>query len=165
MAEIITSNGVVILVDDDDFERLNKYVWFTYKGKTNKTAYAARGDYSSGKRKQISMHRFILNAQPGDRVDHKNRDGLDNRKHNLRLCSVKQNNRNKSKPRNNTSGYKGVSYHKRDCVYIAYIRVDGILLHLGSFKKAEDAAYAYNVAALKHYKEFACLNLLPITLN
>jgi hypothetical protein len=165
MAEIITSNGVVILVDEDDLERLSKFRWFTYKGKTNRTAYAARSDYTTGSRRQISMHRYILGASTHEEVDHINGDGLDNRKQNLRVCSTKENNRNKPRPKNNTTGYKGVSYHARDLVYCAYIRVDRKLKHLGSFKTAEDAALAYNKAALKYFGDFARLNQIGIILS
>lgn len=100
-------------------------------------------------------------------IDHINHNTLDNRKENLRLCSVNENNYNRKINKNNNSGYKGVHlarYNRKNKIYIYYrakIQTDNIEVSLGLFKTAKDAAIAYNEAAKKYHGEFAYLN--PIT--
>ena len=89
--------------------------------------------------------------------DHKNNQPLDNRKENLRLCTNQENAFNSSKPRNNTSGAKGVSWNKRDRKYEAYISC-GKRRNLGMFTDLIEAAKAYNAAALELFGEFAKIN-------
>lgn len=96
---------------------------------------------------------------PDRHVDHINGNRSDNRIINLRLATNSENLRNRLKPRNNTSGYKGVSYIKRYDIYQATIRVEGKNKFLGRFASPEAAADAYQRAALKHHGEFANLDL------
>ena len=91
-------------------------------------------------------------------VDHINRNKLDNRRCNLRVASNSQNCRNREKGKNNTSGYKGVSYKKKNKKFAARITVDGRMHNLGLFKTAEEASLVYNAAAVRFHKDFACLN-------
>lgn len=91
-------------------------------------------------------------------IDHEDRNPLNNHKNNLRFCTYSENSRNRGKPTTNTSGYKGVSWFKRDKKWKAQIMVEGKGFCLGSFKNKIDAARAYNRAALKYHGEFACLN-------
>lgn len=99
---------------------------------------------------------FMLRTWPTRNVDHINGDKQDNRAENLRLSSVSENGANTSKQRRNTSGFKGVSYHKRDKRWRATLAGS----HLGYFSTKELAAEAYNNAATKLYGEFARLNIL-----
>lgn len=91
-------------------------------------------------------------------VDHINRDRSDNRRSNLRLCSLAENNRNGSIRSNNNSGFKGVSWDKARGKWQAGIGLNGTRKALGRFDSAEDAARAYDAAALANYGEFAALN-------
>ena len=105
------------------------------------------------------MHRSVLNPGLGKQVDHINRNKLDNRFANLRICSPSQNNWNCGvKRKNNTSGFKGVSKYKKK--WVATIQANREHIHIGYFKNKVKAAKAYNQAALKYHGEFAGLNFL-----
>lgn len=98
---------------------------------------------------------YMIGVWPNSEIDHKNKDPLDNRFTNLRLASPTENGWNKSKYVNNTSGYKGAYWDKKHNVWVAKIRVNKKLIHIGSFKSAEEAHAAYCSAAIKHAGEFA----------
>jgi hypothetical protein len=153
MKEIQLTQGKVALVDDEDFERLDKFKWH-YNAKGDARRNGPRG---KGKREVILMHRIILDAPRGLEVDHINRDTLDNRKCNLRLCNRVENCRNKTKQSNNKSGYKGVSWHT-DGKWQVQICISGQRLHLGRYDCKHEAARIYNKAAIEYHGEFACLN-------
>ena len=138
------------LVDDEVYPILSKHKW--YVAKRGYGFYAQR----MVNRKILPMHRLITNAPKGLDVDHKNGDTLDNRKENLRLASRSQNEWNRKKQSNNTSGYKGVIFSEG--IYKARIRVFKKLYYLGGFRDKKKAALAYNVAAKKYHGEFALLN-------
>lgn len=106
------------------------------------------------------MHRLILDAPAGRDVDHANMNGLDNRRVNLRLASHSQNAANQRKCRKKTlSRYKGIYYYRRrKRPWCAQIKVRGRNKHLGYFETEEEAALAYNRAALEHFGKFARLN-------
>jgi hypothetical protein len=158
MKEISLSKGKFALIDDEDFERVSQFKWTLQTGRT--TYYAARNDTSSGKRKYIYLHRFILDLT--DRklmVDHINGNGLDNRRENLRVCTNGQNQRNKSKASHSTQLYKGVRRRRTlQNRYEARIRVDGQDIYLGRYDTPEEAAIAYDNSAIKYFGEFAKLN-------
>lgn len=103
---------------------------------------------------------YIEGAFPEEAVDHINRISHDNRWENLRACNQSQNRGNTKLHKNNTSGYKGVSWFKRDKKWRAAITKNRKVHHLGYFTKKEDAARAYNKAALDFFGEFALLNKL-----
>lgn len=151
---IILNDGTLVEVDSEDFPELVKYKWCN-GGK----GYAVRREYQgNGKYKSIIMHRYLMGAKKGEVVDHKNRIKEDNRKENLRICSRSQNATN-SKNRENSTGYRGVSYDKRRRRYNSEIRVcPGKREYLGSFDCAIEAAKAYDEAALRYHGEFASLN-------
>jgi hypothetical protein len=148
------SKGKFALVDDDVFNIVNKYKW-TY----TEPGYAYRHDYSSGIRKRIYMHRFILDIQDTKKVvDHINGNKLDNTKINLRVCTHKENIRNSGLYSDNTSGYKGVSFDKNRNKWISYISVDRKFKYLGRFNCKHVAGAAHNKAAISLYGDFAKLN-------
>ena len=137
------TQGKFAIVDAEDYERLSKYKWHVDKG--DSTYYAARSIVG----KNFRMHREILNAPEGLVVDHRNHNGLDNRRENLRLCTVAENNMNRrpSKRANKSSRFKGVSWDKRRRCYQAYIQQNGKLIKIGRFKSEIDAAKAYDEKA------------------
>lgn len=132
MKKIKLTNGQYALVDDQDYEWLSQWSWHPSCG------YAGRNN-GYGIKKTL-MHRLILNAPDGVEVDHINRDRLDNQRANLRLASRSINQQNKGMQKNNTSGYKGVSWHKNCSRWVAYIQRDGKIQRLGTFKTIEEAA-------------------------
>ena len=161
MKEIQLTRGKIALVDDHWFEYLNQWKWGALKGKG--TWYAItwnRNALGPGRDICIYMHRVVSGAKEGEFVDHRDRDGLNNQEHNLRKCSLAQNNRNRDRNKNGTSGYKGVTIRKQNkkVKYIAQITVDRKAMYLGIFLTAEQAASAYDDAAKKYYGSFAYLN-------
>ena len=143
-----------VLIDNEDFERVIQYKWSIHKQLPNKLRVY---NFYHG-----HIHRFILNITNSKiHVDHINGNPLDNRKENLRLCSNKENTKSKNKSKSNTSGYKGVFFIKyRNKCWNARIGIDYKTIHLGYFYTKEDAAKAYNEAAIKYFGEFAKLNII-----
>ncbi len=157
---ITLTQGLHALVDDEDYAGLAAYKWYVITGRSG-IRYAARHSPRNLGPITISMHRQILKAEPGQQVDHKNHDGLDNRKTNIRICTHAQNMHNRRPKKGGSSVYKGVSWNKARGTWGTMLRVDGINRHLGCFKSEIDAAEAYDNAARKHFGEFACLNFQP----
>lgn len=157
MKEINLTQGKIALVDDEDFEYLNQWTWHAEKGRS--TFYAKRTDYNSGKAKGVRMHTEILkfhNLHSKTQVDHKNHNGLDNRKENIRPASAGENNMNHNIKQKGSSKYKGVVKHINNNTnsYRAAIQNK----NLGFYENEEDAAIAYDNAARELYGEFANLN-------
>lgn len=151
MKEILDGEHV-ILVDDEDYDRVMAHKWTVYRSYKNRFyAHMKRGV------KTVYLHRFITNAPDGMVVDHKNGNGLDNRRGNLRVTIQQNNVRNRPGSGSNT-GFKGVSYSKERRKFYACIQHDGRTIGLGRYESAEEAARAYDAAAKKHYGEFAWLN-------
>lgn len=146
------TNGGYALCSEDDFDALSKHKWFHVMD--GNQIYAARSG-SSGK--LIRMHSEVVGYLG---ADHKNGDGLDNRRCNLRAATVQQNQMNRGKFTAAYSTFKGVTWHKRDRRWISRIKVNGIRIQLGSFVNEIDAAKAYNNAAKNHFGEFARVNQL-----
>jgi len=158
MKIIKSTNGYDIKVDAEDFEWLSKWDWQAVEAK-NGERRVRRQFRENGKMKHVSMHRVIMKAKKGQLTDHVNHDQLDNRKHNLRVCTHQQNCRNKKIQRNNKSGFKGVSFQKgggnRKKPWVAQISIDRKPIHLGYYLKPEDAYEAYKKAAKKYFGKFA----------
>ena len=154
MAKIILlTQGKETIVDDDIYEELSKYKWCFCGGKRQN--YAIRHNGNNG---TVRMHRIIMQCKKGDIVDHLNGNGLDNRKENLRICTNSQNIQNSKRHKDNTSGYKGVCFHKLGKKWQASLSVNGKRKHLGLWNTKEDAARAYDISALKEYGDCAKIN-------
>lgn len=139
-------------VDKQDVAAVSNFKWYAQKGRN--TTYAVAN--VNGKR--VSMHRLILDAQPGDVVDHANGNGLDNRRSNIRGCTYSENNANRIIRSATASQYKGVCWHKRAKRWHARIIKDKQVFSLGLFDTERDAAIAYNAAAKVVFGKFANLN-------
>lgn len=157
MKKIQLTRGQIALVDDGDFEYLNQFKWCTHQSREQ--PYAARHTpWCDGKRKYILMHREIMNPPINMQVDHKNRDTLDNRRGNLRICTNRENSMNSARYINNACGFKGVILDKSCAKWRARITIGGKKIHLGMFGDLRKAALAYNNAAIKYFGKFARLN-------
>jgi hypothetical protein len=158
--QIPLTQGQFALVDAEDYDRVMCYKWMAMRHRS--TYYAMRSIRIDSKKAVVMMHRFILNiTDPFVKVDHEDMDGLNNTRDNIRIATVSNNNCNKKKQRNNTSGYKGVWWHKKHQKWYAAIRKDRKAIFLGLYTDAADAARAYDVAALIYHGEFALLNFKP----
>lgn len=160
MKQIRLTQGEFAIVDDEDFERLSKFKWHISKrGNKRKHWYAERLIREKGKNIRFNMHRVLLDVPNGMEIDHRNGNGLDNRKCNLRICTRSQNQAN-STAHGGSSKYKGVCWHRRDKIWESYIQPNGKMIYLGSFDSEVEAARAYNKAAVEHFGEFANINLI-----
>lgn len=148
-----------VLYDEDDEKLILENHW--YVTNSSNALYAITpGKMKRGVRlPNRSMHRLIMNVNdPKILIDHRNSNGLDNRKSNLRIATAAQNCRNARLCKRNRTGYKGVSVFKKK--FRARIKCNGPELTIGFFKTAKEAAIAYNEYAVKLHGEFACLNVV-----
>jgi hypothetical protein len=142
------------IVDESDYALVATYSWWL-----NCNRYAR----TTINRKNVLMHRFILGWPSEIRVDHINRNGLDNRRSNLRAATSQQNTFNQKKHltiagRQCTSRHKGVCFRKTKGRWTSYIKIGSTRIVLGSFDTEDEAALAYNSAAAQHFGAFALLN-------
>lgn len=165
MKHIKLTKDKIAFVDNKDFEYLNQWkwcagkiknIWYAYRGK--RQPKIAKGIY--GKVKRISMHRLILKAKKGQYVDHRDDNGLNNQRKNIRICTNSQNICRSRKRKNTSSKYKGVSWSKASNRWLVAIKANKKLIYLGLFYNEKDAAMTYNRAAKKYHKEFARLNII-----
>ena len=154
------TQGLFAIVDPEDYAALARYKWHATRGRT--TFYAQRKVWDPVARKEVTikMHREILPVADGLVVDHISRNGLDNRKANLRSATPAQNtcNRARAGRTGGHSAYRGVTRHKGMDQWFARIGVNGRTIPLGYFDDEIDAALAYDNAARRHHGPFATLN-------
>jgi len=149
MRKIKLSNGLITLVDDEDYEELSKYRWH---GGGGRNEYTCPVRWEKGK--SVYMHRQIMKCPKGMVVDHIDHNRLNNTKSNLRICTVSQNTQNKK----DNGKFQGVHWDNTHKKYRSRIRVNGERKHLGYFDDLNVAALHYNEAAKQYYGEQAKLN-------
>jgi hypothetical protein len=160
MKEIQLTQGKVALVDDCDFEELNQHKWTANRHilKNRLIWYAVRHiRRQDGIRRTLGMHQQILSGVC--EIDHRDGDGLNNRRSNLRPATHSHNQWNRHKSPGHSSRFKGVVRRNKTRAWHARITFNREVLHLGYFSEEEDAAKAYDLAARKNFGEFALTNL------
>lgn len=158
MKEIVLTKGQKTFVSDEDYEYLMQWRWYMHN-----SGYACRkvryGPRKENKTRTIFMHRVIMDCgyitEDDIFIDHINGNKLDNRRENLRYATAAENVRNRVKAPNNTSGYKGVSYHRFTGKWQATIGANNKQFYLGLYSTPEEAHEAYKAAALELHGEFA----------
>lgn len=151
MRSIPLTKGKSTIVDDVDYDFLMQWKWW-YGGK-----YAVRTHQDM----PVLLHRIVAERagiNPRHKIDHINRDRLDNRRHNLRAATKSQNGTNRGPNKNNTSGFKGVCWDKCNRLWETKIQVEGRYHKIGRYPTKTEAAKAYNEAAIKYFGAFAYLN-------
>lgn len=158
MKEIPLTKGKVAIVDDEDYDMLCAMKWRATE--CVNTFYASASlPRCAGVQKTVKMHRLILGVtDPKIHCDHRDGNGLNNQKSNLRICTNGENQRNATLRTDNKTGFKGVCFYSRDNKFVSRIRIAGRSFYLGSYHTAEDAARAYDEAAKRLHGEFARLN-------
>jgi hypothetical protein len=164
MKEIQLTQGYVALVDDRDFSRVNQFKWSAQIDRRKDgyihTIYAKRNvTRKDGSQTVQYLHRLILNiTDPETKVDHKDHNGLNNQRYNLRKATHGQNQRNQRLYATSTSGFKGASWHKILEKWQGNI-FDGKCKCIGYFSSKIEAARAYDAAAVKAFGKWACTNV------
>lgn len=152
-------NGMSTKVDDDIYEKMQGMKWNCNRDVSSGNWYVTvQRKNDNGVYRKFGLAEFIM-GKPGEgmQIDHINRDSLDNRRENLRFCTVSQNLRNRRKMKSCSSKYKGVT--KAYNGWRSQIIVDRKNYALGTYDNEADAALAYNSAALKFFGEYACINM------
>ena len=153
MKQLQCKNGLVVQVDDADYELVKGMSWNAYRFR--ETWYAVSDDSGS----RVYLHRLITGVVDDLEVDHRDGNGLNCCRSNLRVCTHQQNLCNQRKQRGTLSKYKGVSFSKLRATHakpwIAAIKVKQQRINLGWFATQEEAARAYDNAARKYFGEFA----------
>jgi hypothetical protein len=149
--------GREVLLDRSDLERVSELKWsLTWNAKHGFTPipYVQATDYRGGKGKKVYLHRLVMDAKPGQVIDHIDGNTLDNRRRNLRVATRSQNAQNRRAV--GRSGYLGVEVHEGG--FVARTQHKGVRHYIGLFKTAEDAARAYDKKALELHGDGARLN-------
>lgn len=148
------SCGQFALVDDEDYERIAAFKWHAMR------AISSRENWYAGRREHGAtryLHRLILSAGVGQRIDHRDGDGLNNTRSNLRFCTHKLNMANSLRPLP-PSGYRGVRWKPDRSKWVAEVRSNGKCITVGAFHCVIEAAHARDAHVKKLYGEFAVLN-------
>lgn len=153
MRTIPLNKGYEALVDDEDYAELIRHRWFV--SESGSKVYACRQKMVDYARSSIYMHRQILGVPPDVYVDHKNGNGLDNQRNNIRPATNSQNQQNRPPASGCSSIYTGVCWQKNRHTWNAYITINRRRIHLGVFYDEESAAVAYEIAAREVFGEYA----------
>ncbi len=157
MKTIQLTQGKETILDDIDYELVSLFKWQAHKD--GKTFYASSSITVNGVKYHIHLHKLILVVPEDMRVDHRNRNGLDNRRQNLRPCTHAQNLLNRPANKNTSSKHKNVHWRKDISRWQVSITISqGKRKYLGCYKNEATAAQAYNDAVIKYHGEFIYLN-------
>jgi len=150
-----SAGGRVAVVDDADYEFVVRYRWYALEPSPGKIYASTRYQIAGAGRANVTMHQLLTGFPE---TDHRDNDGLNNQRSNLRPATRSQNNANRRKGAGFSSRFKGVSWAKREGKWDARIKSGGRQRYLGLFESEEAAARSYDAAATELFGEFACLN-------
>lgn len=151
-----TNTNKEFYFDLEDYDKIKNYRWHDNR---HYATTVPDGDNC------IFMQNIIMNPQKGERVDHIKHNTYDNRKKYLRIGTISDNNVNRTRARNNTSGVTGVCFHKGTQKWTAYIRKDGKRIYLGVFSNFDDAVKARKQAEEKYFKEWSYDNSMNVKID
>lgn len=153
--KIPLTQGLEAIIDEEDAERILPHRW--HASKKRNTFYACRKVGPAGAQVTIYMHRFLLGvSEKNVLIDHKNGNGLDNRRENLRVATNAQNQRNRTARKDSKSGVKGVyASRSKKLPWRAEITVDGKNIHLGNFSTIEEATEARATASFQYHGDYS----------
>lgn len=150
-----------ILFDESDRELVEQHSWRIFKKIGGNVYYAVTTVTNpNGVRSILFMHRLLLNPPKGSPIDHIDGNGLNNSRANIRVCTSAQNSFNRGKNKTSKKKFKGVYFHVKRRKYSARLGFNGSEIFLGYFTTEEEAALAYNKAALTYFGEFVRLNVI-----
>jgi hypothetical protein len=152
MKQIPLGNGRFAMVDEEDYEYANQHRWFAEQHKH--TTYAMS---TLGEGQRTGLHTYLMEPSDDMEVDHKDRNGLNCTTVNMRLCTRRQNMFNRVR-RNDTTGYRGVTETPSQGFKVQIRDAHGVRRYVGIFNSAQEAARAYDTAAVEYHGEFATLN-------
>ena len=166
MIKIILSKDKIALIDNEDYDLINQYKWCAVWDNFNWYAVTSLPRLN-GSQIKLKMHQLIMGRIVDKEIDHKDGDGLNNQKYNLRFCTNMENQQNQKKcktynKRQTSSIFKGVHWNKLSKKWQAQITYRKKHIHLGFFKVETEAALAYNNASLKYFTEYAKLNRIEV---
>ena len=145
-----------VLIDDDDFERISRHCWTPIRARQNiGLVYFRRVKVIDGKNVDFYLHRMIMDNPVDMVVDHVNRNTLDCRKSNLRIVGQSENCQNQKLKRNNTTGFKGVTFDKANGKFRAMIMKNRKNISIGRFDTVEEAHESYRKKAIEIYGDMA----------
>ncbi len=157
--------GFFTIVDDEDYDFLVKIRWSAARRSETRGGYHAIYNKRDGisRTDHYRLARILMDAPPDLEVNHINQNTLDNRRENLRLATTQQNQFNRKLQKNNKSGFKGVVFHDSGGHHLkrpwrVFIQINKKKKHVGYFQTPEEAARAYDDAAVEHYGEYALTN-------
>lgn len=154
MKTIQLTQGQVTIVDDDDFESVSKYKWYAQRRRN--TFYAVRHIKSGDKYINLQLHRFLMNPKTGMCVDHRDCNGLNNQRMNLRVCTHAENTRNLRHKRKNAAKYRGI-YMSSSGKYIAKVRFNYKQYNSRSFPTSDEAITAHREMIRSLHGEFSAV--------
>jgi len=151
--KIKTTQKKYFTIDERDFKKISQFRWYAVFDGYN--WYVATTIRVGNKRRLLKIHTLIMNTPRGMEVDHKDNNGLNNSRSNLRVCTHQKNCLNRRNRKDNSSGFKGVSWSIRNKKWVARIQVNGKRFNLGYFNSKEKANEIYIKNSKKYHKEYS----------